>query len=170
MSKIPGADKYEVEPLAALAPATSLLSRTKSASAGQTVDHPGRQLLRQPPTRGHGPGIIIAQAFEMSSRQDLAAGLLLLVGVTGCSTEQRATTPESPETAQADYTIEQARQTPSTWSPPPRNCWAQTIGSRLPGPRGLDSAAPQRGKRALATPTTYSLRSAQVICLPMHKK
>ena len=41
-----------------------------------------------------------------------AAGLLLLVGVTGCSTEQRATTPVSPETAQADYTIEQARQDP----------------------------------------------------------
>ena len=35
-----------------------------------------------------------------------------LVGVTGCSTDQQATTPEAAETAPADDTIEQARQDP----------------------------------------------------------
>ena len=81
-----------------------------------------------------------------------AAGLLLLVGVTGCSTEPPATAP-------ADYTIEQARQDPidlvtATTELLDSDEWESTAGTPWPGtctlPNGEDG-----------TYYSYSLRTDQ---------
>lgn len=88
-----------------------------------------------------------------------AAGLLVLVGVTGCSTEQRETTPESAESAQSDYTAKQARQDPidfvtATTELLGSDNWESTSGTPWPGtctlPNGEDG-----------TYYSYSLRTDQ---------
>src|SRR5699024_2781572 len=101
--------------------------------------HPGGQLLPQPPTRRYGPGIILHSRLRCHLGKVTAAGLLLLVGVTGCSTEQRETAPESPETAPADYTVEQARQEPidfvtDTTELLGTDDWESSSGTPWPGP------------------------------------
>ena len=78
-----------------------------------------------------------------------AGGLLVLVGVTGCSTDQQATTPEAAETAPADDTIEQARQDPidlvtATTALLASDNWESSSGTPWPGtctlPNGEDGA------------------------------
>jgi len=88
-----------------------------------------------------------------------AAGLLVLIVVTGCSSEQRETAPALPETAQADYTIEQARQDPidlvtATTEILASDNWESASGTPWPGtctlPNGEDG-----------TYYSYSLRTDQ---------
>ena len=88
-----------------------------------------------------------------------AAGLLILIVVTGCSSEQRETAPALPETAQAAYTIEQARQDPidlvtATTEILASDNWESSSGTPWPGtctlPNGEDG-----------TYYSYSLRTDQ---------